>query len=388
MVSSSSDATDAFLSGQGIEVPLDRIEDELIRLWGPAAERADGPDLEHPAVTRIALANLVVAALDAKVQPSAQALETVASRFPCRMIILHVADQPTSGVTAEISAQCFLPAPGQPQVCSERIVLRVGSEARDLLPGAVRPLLESDLPMVLWWIGDPRPSPILFHDLAREASRLIADLSDPDADPQAVAAALDPKRSQCDFGRDLAWFGVYRWRELVAQFFDVPKPLDALGRIDSVEIRSAAPSASRPARVGCWLAAWMAGQLGWTPGSRSIQGGQIEATFDGPGSPITVRIQTEADPALEIAQVRQVTLTLQPDPACPDHGRETYSLVRLVGTPEVRVEICSEVRCSLARLIHAREFDIPRRVAAALESRRSDPPYFAALPHLLWLIDA
>jgi glucose-6-phosphate dehydrogenase assembly protein OpcA len=381
-------ASDAFLSGQGVAVPVERVEEELARLWGPAAERADGPDLEHPAVTRISLANLVVGALGDDVGRVERALETVASRYPCRVIVLRGTADGGRSVSAEISAQCYLPAPGQPQVCSERIVLGAGPEGLDLLPGAVRPLLESDLPMVVWWAGDPRPHAGVFHDLADEATRLIADLADPDAEPAAVAEALDPGRSGCGFGRDLAWFGVHRWRELVAQFFDVPEPRAALGRIVSVEVRVAAPSASRPARVGCWIAAWLAGQVGWRGATRAVEGGQLEATFEGPGGPVAVRVRTEAESGLEVAQIRQVSLALGPDASAPERGAETYGLVRLVGTPEVRVEVCSEVRCSLARLIHAREFDVARRVAAALESRRSDPPYFAALPHLLWMIGA
>ena len=55
--------SDAFLSGQGIPVALDEIEGELVRLWGPSAGRVGGPDLENPNVTRVALANLVVARL-------------------------------------------------------------------------------------------------------------------------------------------------------------------------------------------------------------------------------------------------------------------------------------------------------------------------------------
>ena len=53
--------SDAFLNGQGIPVDPHEIETELTRLWGPAAERVGGPAPENPNVTRIVLANLVVA---------------------------------------------------------------------------------------------------------------------------------------------------------------------------------------------------------------------------------------------------------------------------------------------------------------------------------------
>src|SRR5947209_6818948 len=218
--------SDAFLSGQGVPVDLARIEDELAQLWGPAAEREGGPDLEHPAVTRVALANLVVAALKADPGRLEGVLDTVVARYPCRAIVLRQDERPGREVSAEVAALCHLPAPGLPQVCSERIVLTAGAGGLDLLPGAVRPLLEGGLPVILWWADDPRTAEPLFHALADEATRLILDLPDPAADPAAVRLALDLDRHP--FGRDLAWFGVSHWRELVAQCFDPPGTESAL----------------------------------------------------------------------------------------------------------------------------------------------------------------
>ncbi len=214
--------TDSFLAGQGIPVDLGDVETELTKLWGPAAEQAGGPELENPHVTRIALANLVVESLVGGCESLCEELETVITRFPCRAIVVRGSDDAGRRIGAEVSALCHLPAPGLPQVCSERIVLRAGPDAIDLVPGAVRPLLESELPMILWWTSDPRPHEALFRDLADECSRLILDLPDPGADVGALRLGLDP--SVCPFSRDAAWFGLTRWRELIAQFFDPPCP--------------------------------------------------------------------------------------------------------------------------------------------------------------------
>src|SRR5579871_1495553 len=94
--------TDAFLSGQGIPVEPGRIEDELTRLWGPAAERAGGPELDHPNVTRVVLANLVVQACEASAGCVAAALDEVVARFPSRAIVLAPAESPGRGVSAEV----------------------------------------------------------------------------------------------------------------------------------------------------------------------------------------------------------------------------------------------------------------------------------------------
>src|SRR5919107_2026463 len=209
--------SDAFLHGEGVPVELRDIEAELTRLWGPAAEQVGGPDLDHPSVTRVVLANLIVSGWGPSSSRIDETLDELVSRYPSRVIVLRRSDSPQRRIAAEVAAVCHLPAPGRPQVCSERIVLRAGPAALDLLPGAVRPLLETDLPFVLWWTYDPRLDEALFRDLAGECSRLILDLPDPGADPGALRLGLDPTINA--YARDAAWFGLARWRELVAQFF-------------------------------------------------------------------------------------------------------------------------------------------------------------------------
>ena len=75
--------TDTFLEGQGIPVNLHEIETEMVKLWGPAAEQVGGPEVENPHVTRVALANLVVACLDGDGEWLGRVMETVIARdFP------------------------------------------------------------------------------------------------------------------------------------------------------------------------------------------------------------------------------------------------------------------------------------------------------------------
>ena len=117
--------------------------------------------------------------------------------------------------------------------------------------------------MVLWWTTDPRKNEGLFRDLGDECSRLVLDLPDPGTDAGAIKLGLDP--AICAFSRDAAWFGLGRWRELVAQFFDCSGHLDSLKRIVSVRIEVLSPDPIRPPRLAIWLVAWLAGQLGWKP---------------------------------------------------------------------------------------------------------------------------
>lgn len=377
------EASDAFLNGQGVPVSPGDVEAELARLWGPSAERVGGPDLEHPNVTRVSLANLVVAALDGDTSRIESALDTVVARRPCRAIVLRRNDDPSRRVAAEVSALCHLPAPGLPQVCSERILLGAGPGALDLLPGTVFGLLEPDLPVIVWWADDPRPALEVFRKLASEASRLLLDLPDPAPDVDALRVALDP--ASCRHSRDLAWFGIHRWRELVAQFFDPPGAQEALRRIASVEVHAASPAADGPPRVAAWLVAWLAGQLGWTPLRRASPGpGRVEATFRTPSGEAVASLTAEVDPALIVPQVRRVEITA-PGP----DGDESFGLSRLPGDAEqVRIDTSSYNRCALPRLVHGPELDTAHRVAAALESARLDEPYDRARPLLMWLLGA
>lgn len=369
-----------FLTGDGIPVALPDVENELARLWSMSGDAAEGDD--GSPVTRVSLSNLVIGCLDGDGASLGDALDLVVAQHPSRVIILRRTDCDDRAVAASVSARCSLPAPGSPQVCSEHIVLSAGARGVDLLPGAVRPLLESDLPLVLWWVGDPRTHEGVFRDLANEATRLIADLPDPGADHAMLQAALDPTISGNRLGRDLAWFGISRWRELVAAFFDPPGDA-TLPLIKAVEIVSKAREIERPARVGAWLGAWLAGQLGWKPGHRRQVERRVEARFETAGGPVDLILVTEHDAACSLARVDRVGVHARASEPSTD---DRFELVRVAGSDQVRIETCSRNRCALGRVVRAVEPDRARRVAAALESSRNDPPYGRALPLMQWLI--
>ena len=370
--------SDAFLSGQGIPVEPGQIEAELTRLWGSAAERAGGPEVENPNVTRIVLANLVVEAGPKCPECLEATLDTVAERHPSRAIVLKRTGEPGRKVGAEIAALCHMPSADRPQVCSERIVLRAGPDALDLLPGAVRPLLEANVPFVLWWTEDPRSTETLFRDLAGECSRLILDLPDPATEADAIRFGLDPSLNP--FARDTAWFGITRWRELVAQFFDGQGPLGMLSKLASVEISALVPGEPRIPRVAAWLVAWLAGQLGWTAvDRREVAPGRLEAAFLSSTGEVKVAIRVEGSKDVGDARILGVNLATR--------GKDTYHLSRLEpGSPRVRVNVSSPHACALPRIVLSPELDAPGRVTAALESARLDPPFTRALPHALRLL--
>jgi glucose-6-phosphate dehydrogenase assembly protein OpcA len=380
--------TDAFLQGQGIPVELRDIGSTLEQLWGPAAEEMTGEDVEKSNVTRIVLANLVVERLIPEAELLRPIVESVVARYPCRAIVLRGSDLRDRKVTAEVSAVCHLPDPGMPQVCSERIVLHAGPEAIDLIAGSVRPLLEADLPMVLWWTTDPRPHEGLFRDLGDECSRLLLDLPDTGTPAGALKLGLDP--AVCAHSRDTVWFGLTRWRELVAQFFDPPCHHETLERIDSLQVEVLSPDPSVPPRLAIWLVAWLAGQLGWKPQGKPVNqagpsGSSFRAAFLGRLGTLAVELVTQPLPSHMAATpaIQGVTIT-----ARGPQGVETFHLERTVaGSPDVRVKAHAPEYCRLPRIVRAPEIAASLRIASALEASRFDRPFENARPIALWLLE-
>lgn len=369
--------TEAFLKGQGIPIDLAQAESELTSLWGPAAERVGGPDLEQPTVTRIVLSNLVV-------YGPTPCLEAVVARHPCRTILLL--EDPSAAerdsLYAEVSAACHLPAPGQPQVCSERIALFASPSQVGLFPGAVRSLLEPELPTVLWWHGDLEGRRDLYRSLSADASRVLLELENPGTPAEVLAGALHDESRP--FVHDRSWFGITPWREVIAREFDPPH-LGSLRRIEEVEIVAAAGREGMP-RGAAWLAGWLIAQLGWTdlkPASGGPAGGW-SYRCKAEGRPVRIVIRSQVQPGLDPTQLTGVTIrtatddgpmTLRwgrPDDECP---RICLSRTLPDGTES-------------RRTVQAEEFGGPGRTIAALESSRYDPPFRRAIPHTLAILEA
>jgi len=250
------------------------IEKELQGLW-----RAQGQARQHDApdgkpLGRTLLHTLVVYAPDDSM--AAQAQKTIAAispHQPGRMVLLVVqpaqAGQPD--VQAAVRLHCEAPQTGQEPVCCEQVVLTAaGPEAARRLPGAVLPLLVTDVPSFLYWTkGNPFRSPIL-KSLAPAIDRLIVDswtFSAPDLDLSDVAAAIQDPRFQACIS-DLSWARLAAWRYLTAQIFD---PANMRGYLKRVRQARLSYYAGTP--VLAWLfGGWLASRLGWRCVERNAQG--------------------------------------------------------------------------------------------------------------------
>ena len=111
----------------------------------------------------------------------------------------------------------------------------------------------SSLPAIAWWRGSNHE---VLEGLAPLVDRLVLDSDDPVPDWRAAAPLVETT----SLG-DLRWTRLTRWRNLMAQFFDVPGVRDAAADLTRLEITAADEHVAR------LFAGWLISRL---PAGRSM----------------------------------------------------------------------------------------------------------------------
>ncbi len=248
------------------------IDKELQTLWRRQAEQRQRSAPGERPVGRTLLHTLVVFAPDPAT--AAQALDTIGAldpHEPGRLILLAMQPDVQSEFKAAVRLNCVAPEEGHAPVCCEQIVFTAGGvDAVRRLPGAVLPLLVTDVPSFVYWTrGNPFRSPLL-ADLAPVIDRLIVDsftFSAPDPDLADVAAAVEDPRFPAIVS-DLSWARLAAWRYQTAQIFDPANMRPYLRRV-----RRARVSYYAGTPVLAWLfGGWLSSRLGWKCVERDVQG--------------------------------------------------------------------------------------------------------------------
>ena len=261
---------ESFAGGQGFAVDFNRIERELTALWKSAAQPAEGENA--PAVTHACLLNLVVFCSGSEqVSRVTDTIAEVVRARPSR-VLLAVMDpaSPGDSLQASISAHCsFMPGAGSGrQVCCEQISIMASADALPHLPGAVLSLLLPDLPVVLWWPDEPDLTSATARRLIDSVDLLVVDsrrLVDVAGQYGGLASLAQPVS-------DLGWQRLRGWREVTAGIFDDQACEEMLPRIGTITVEYSSPSEvgeqfDPHCSEAMLLGAWVASQLGWTPGA-------------------------------------------------------------------------------------------------------------------------
>ena len=290
----------------GAEVPsIGALERELTRLRRVSSAHARE---QGRIVARASVLNLVVYAdREQHARRAAVSTQRLADRHPSRAIIL-LGDRVYDGAEIAIALHCHVPQADQTaQICYEQILARVRGDADERLVSVVIPLLVPDLPVFLWWTGTPPQDARRFDDLLELADRLIVDSADfarPDVTLPLMADLALEHRHRAFGVTDLNWTRLTPWRELIAQFFDVPTWRPYLDEIVGVRVGFGVDMDGRdihPSQA-LLLVGWMATLLGWQAMETlapSEAGGLLFNLARGDGAPISVRVRPRFERGLE-----------------------------------------------------------------------------------------
>ncbi|MEO5964831.1 MAG: glucose-6-phosphate dehydrogenase assembly protein OpcA [Candidatus Limnocylindrales bacterium] len=252
---------------------IDDIEKELGRIWAQPnlMLEMDGERGGRHIAARTSVMNLVVIARQPEVgERTAETISRLTGRHPSRTLIVLSADPDgPPWLDARIQAHCVLPRPDAPETCTEMIFMTAGGETGRHLTALVEPLLVHDLPVTVWWPGEPPLEAEPARELLEVTDRLVVDGSSWAGDGlrrlhQLAALYIEFDRLSM---RDFALARQSRWREAIASVFDLPEFLPYLGSIRRIAVTYAthdetgAPGTTNIVKP-LYHVAWLASRLG------------------------------------------------------------------------------------------------------------------------------
>jgi glucose-6-phosphate dehydrogenase assembly protein OpcA len=247
------------------------IETELARIWAQQdlTTEIEGETARHIAA-RTSVMNLVVIARRPELaERGAATIQALTGRHPSRTIVVQSADPDgPSWLDARVEAHCVLPREDAPETCAETIHLTAGGEAGRHLSAIVTPLIVHDLPVTVWWPGEPPFGSRAAYDLLTGADRLVVDGSSWNGDGlermREMAGLLDVTRLAIS---DFALIRQSRWREAIASIFDDPDFLPYLRSLRRIAVtysthdETGAPGSANIVKP-IYHVAWLASRLG------------------------------------------------------------------------------------------------------------------------------
>lgn len=374
------------------------IEAELARIWASTPLTTPGADgqPERRVAARTSVLNLVVIARQRELgEHSAAVIRMLTGRHPSRTLIVSSADPDgPSWIDASVQAHCVLPRADAAETCAEFIDLVAGGDTGRHVAAIVAPLLIHDLPVTLWWPGDPPLGSRQALDLLDMADRLVVDgshWSGDGLDRLRALARIVGDHYLAPGGlavSDFAMIRQSRWREAIASSFDRPELRPFLGSLTDITVSYAArPGVTHHGTnviKPLYHVAWLASRLGMTVTTplQPVADSAVEGGSDGleGGRVGTLR-----------AGRRQVNVTIRPTTSTMPPGTTLVvelGAQRRGATLSIAVSAEAEVvivRATLnGRILPERQFMAPRRtevelLAETVESVGRDPVAVAAL---------
>lgn len=296
--------------------PLE-IEKTLAALWKEYSAKA-WPG--SAAGARARLANLISYCRTAEQVKAAtgEVAELNAVR-PVRSLMVS-ADESGEAKEAEAALKCM--AVHQKPVCYEEVTLHLSHQAAQLLPSVVEPLTIPDLPIYLWFPGDPPLDDPQVDRLLTLTDRVVTDshtFENPAQRFRQLHRWMEEFRGEVVF-TEMTWARLGVWREAVGKLFDPPENRELLAKVREVVITSVA-GAGKPSDRALLMAGWLASKLGWRPETLD-RGDPCRANYTSTSGP--VRVVLREGPA--VSRGHLLSLEIKTDGA-------TFHVERMKGDP-------------------------------------------------------
>ncbi len=379
------------------------IETELSRIWAAQdlTVHIEGEIARHIAARTNVMNLIVVARRPELAERCAATVQALTGRHPSRTIVIQSADPDgPSWLDARIEAHCVMPRPDAPETCAETINVTCGGESGRHLAAIATPLIIHDLPVTVWWPGEPPLTSEAAQELLDGADRLVVDGSTWSGDGLArlreMAMLQETSRLAIS---DFALVRQSRWREAIASIFDDPEFLPYLRSLRRIAVTYAthdetgAPGSTNLVKP-IYHVGWLASRLGLqvvrplslVGAGRAASAATRHARGSG-GKPTMGRglVGTLSDGRGEVAVVARPVLSTMP----PGTTLRVELLAERRGS-ELRADVTAEAETVHVRVwqdgVEAldRHFRAPRRTDAdllteAIETGRRDPVAVGAL---------
>ncbi|MEO8468418.1 MAG: glucose-6-phosphate dehydrogenase assembly protein OpcA [Chloroflexota bacterium] len=378
------------------------IEAELAKVWSatPLTTAGDDGAPERRIAARTSVLNLVVIARQPEIgERAAAVIRMLTGRHPSRTLIVSSADPDgPSWIDAHVQAHCVLPRPDAAETCAEFIDLVAGGETGRHVAAIVAPLLVHDLPVTVWWPGDPPLGTRQARDMLDMADRLVVDGSHWSGDGlerlRALARVVASHQASGDSlaVSDFAMIRQSRWREAIASSFDRPELRPFLTGITDITVRYAAHPETDPNNTNLikplYHLGWLASRLGM------VVAEPLRAAKPNPDA----SAEPDTDEGLELPLVgelragrRHVRISISPLASTMPPGTTlTVELAARRRGVHLEVVVSAEAESVMVhaaldgREMPVRRFMAPRRtevelLAETVESVGADPVAVAAL---------
>ena len=301
-------------------VSTDQAEQELSNLWQLSA---DNVRIGQNIRVRQSVLNLVLCASSIETAQRASAqLRDLSSTHVGRVVLIILDSSPNAAaakdnVTTWVTLRSFPIISDIMRHSFEQITIRRTGAATRSAATIVQPLLKPDLPMYLWWVDDLPDDTTIFSRMLEISGRMIVDSSqftNPEERMRTLSRLLQSSPESAL--SDINWGRITPWRELIAQFYDVPEYKPYVAGVDYVEIEHAVSPAGSQIEAGSvspnpiralLLAGWLKTSPDW-----DFVNEHTENAYDSTTGTYTWFMVRQAGPHISRSEIehRTVKLTL------------------------------------------------------------------------------